>query len=167
MPIDHPLHALRPSHRPAVSVGRVAMGLLACLLAAGCTLRPPFSGETHQVDSVTLPDPLTGGASAPPFCLHLRYHNAFFGLASDTRVEAWTTAGRCDSDGGKQAVHTLQLNWWLDWHDRRESRQCIETDHCGNNQQDIVTAHHVRCAWASALLGNQLAFVSTDEVQCH
>jgi hypothetical protein len=141
--------------------------LLACTMAlAACTLRPPVSGEERMADSTTLTPDLAQG-TAPPFCLHLRYHNAFFVTMSDARTEAWVTEGRCDAQGGRRMVEAIRLSWWNDWHDTQNNRQCLNTDNCSINDTNVIVGQNIRCASAQARHGNQVAFITTDEAVCH
>jgi hypothetical protein len=135
---------------------------------AGCTLRPPESGEEHMIDSVTLTPELAQGITAKPFCLHLRYSNEFYVAYSDSRTEAWVTDGRCDSaPADKRRVDGIRLSWWNDWYDTQTNRQCLNTDGCRMNDQNVVEGRNIRCASAQARDGNQTAFVTTDHAVCH
>lgn len=139
---------------------------LSTVLAA-CTLRPPMSSEEHMVDSASLSPELAQGVVATPFCLHLRYSNQFFVAYSDARTEAWITDGTCATNGARRAVDSLRLSWRDDWYDTQNTRQCLQTDACRINEQNVIEGHNVRCASAQARAGNQTAFVSTDQARCY
>lgn len=145
----------------------LTLAALACALAA-CTLRPPESSEELMVDSVTLTPELAQGITAKPFCLHLRYSNEFYVAYSDSRTEAWVTEGRCDSaKADKRRVDGIRLSWWNDWYDTQTNRQCLDTDACRMNDQNVVEGRNIRCASAQARDGNQTAFLTTDNAVCH
>ena len=143
------------------------LSLAAATLLSACALRPPFSSEEREVESATLAPDLAQGVTATPFCLHLRYHNAFFVVASDSRTEAWVTEGACASKGGRRAVETLRLSWWQDLYDTQRTRQCLQTDRCDINEQNAIEGRNTRCASAQATQGNQSAFITTDQNVCH
>ncbi|TAK85761.1 MAG: hypothetical protein EPO09_20075 [Aquabacterium sp.] len=133
-----------------------------------CTLRPPESSEELMVDSMTLTPELAQGITAKPFCLHLRYSNEFYVAYSDSRTEAWITEGRCDSaKADKRRVDGIRLSWWNDWYDTQTNRQCLDTDACRMNDQNVVEGRNIRCASAQARDGNQTAFITTDHAVCH
>jgi hypothetical protein len=134
---------------------------------AACTLRPPQSAEEHMVDSLTLPGNLTRGVVAAPFCLHLRYSNAFYVGYSDSRTETWVTDGSCASKGARRALESVRVSWWYDWDDTQSNRQCLNADGCRINEQNAIMGRNIRCASAQAHEGNQTAFVSTDHAVCH
>lgn len=140
---------------------------LAVLMLPACALREPYSSEQRAIDSVTLSPPLAQGVEAAPFCLHLRYNNAFFAIASESRTEAWVTDGPCHTPGAKRVVDTLRVSWRHDFQDARGTRQCHDTDTCIANEQHVIEGRNIRCASAHARHGNQTAFVTTDQAICH
>lgn len=143
----------------------VVTGLVASL--AACTLRPPASSEELLVDSVSLRTDLAQGVTGQPFCLHLRYSNEFYVAYSDSRTEAWVTEGSCASNGARRPVEGLRVSWWNDWYDTQRNRQCLRTDSCRMNDQNLVEGRNIRCASAQARDGNQSAFITTDQTVCH
>lgn len=144
-----------------------ALAALSAGLAA-CTLRPPSSSEELMIDSVTLAEPLAQGVTAKPFCLHLRYTNEFYVAYSDSRTEAWVTEGPCsDANAAKRSVEGLRLSWWNDWYDTQTNRQCLQTDACRMNDQNVIEGRNIKCASAQARDGNQTAFLTTDHAVCH
>jgi hypothetical protein len=146
----------------------IVWGLVALAALGGCALRPPFSSEEVKIDSEALPLNLVmGGAVAQPFCLHVLYRNAFYVLYSDTRAEAWVTDGSCASEGKHRTVSGIKLSWHHDapW-DTQVNRQCLQTDTCRMNEQNIIEGKNIRCAAALVVEGNQSAFVSTDLKAC-
>lgn len=153
------------SPHPLLALATVAA--LAASLAA-CTLRPPVSSQELMIDSVTLDPALAQGVTAKPFCLHLRYSNEFYVAYSDSRTEAWITEGACsDPNGAKRAVEGLRLSWWNDWYDTQTNRQCLQTDACRMNDQNVIEGRNIKCASAQARDGNQTAFLTTDHAACH
>jgi hypothetical protein len=147
-----------------------AIFVLATLASAlsACTLRPAKSTQEHMVDSVTLAPNLAQGVTAKPFCLHLRYSNEFYVAYSDSRTQAWVTEGRCDSSTvAKRRVDGVRLSWRNDWYDTQTHRQCLDTDACRMNDQNVVEGRNIRCASAQARDGNQTAFITTDQAVCH
>jgi hypothetical protein len=144
----------------------ILFALLTTSLAA-CTLRPPESSEELMIDSVSLTPELAQGVTSKPFCLHLLYSNAFYVAYSDSRTEAWSTDGTCASNGARRAIEGLRLSWWNDWHDTQTNRQCLNTDGCRMNEQNVVEGRNIRCASAQARDGNQTAFLTTDQAVCH
>lgn len=133
----------------------------------GCALREPYSSEERAIDSVTLAPTLAQGVETAPFCLHLRYNNAFFAVASESRTEAWVTEGRCSESGRQRQVDFLRISWRHDFQDARATRQCADTDRCIANEQHVIEGRNIRCASAQARHGNQTAFVTTDQAVCH
>lgn len=121
-----------------------------------------------MVDSVSLSPELARGVVATPFCLHLRYSNEFYVAYSDSRTEAWTTEGHCgDEKATRRPVETLRLSWWNDWYDTQTNRQCLQTDACRMNDQNVVEGRNIKCASAQARDGNQTAFITTNQSVCH
>lgn len=171
---DHALHAffcfgLGQRHVSITRMKPIAV-LLAIPLASvlcACTLRPPVSGEERAIDSTPLPAELMQGLLEKPFCLHIRYHNAFFVAMSDTRVEAWVTDGTCATAGARRQVDALRLSWRNDWYDTQNTRQCLQTDICSVNDANVIEGRNIRCASAQARHGDQMAFISTDQTVCH
>jgi len=142
----------------------LSIALLTLLCA--CTLRPPMSSEEHMIDSVSLTPEIAQGVIATPFCLHLRYNNQFFVAYSDNRTEAWVTDGACATPGARRPVDSVRLSWRYDWYDTQQTRQCMQTDGCRIDEQNVVEGRNVRCAAAQARAGNQTAFVTTDQAFC-
>lgn len=145
----------------------LALGMVLALSA--CTLRPPHSSEEFTADSQSLPPSVVaGGVVSPPFCLHIRYRNTFYGLYSDTRAEAWTTEGPCASTGARRVVDKLLLGWRHDapWDTQQQQRQCMRTDVCSNHAQDVIEGKNMRCVMARATDGNQSAYLSSDQTAC-
>jgi len=140
--------------------------LLATALLSACALPWPYSQAEVAVDSVTLAPELAQSVTAPPFCLHLRYDNAYFAIASESSAEAWITEGRCADAGPARQVDTLRVSWRHDYQDAQGTRQCLDTDRCRNHDQHIVDGRNIRCASAQARQGNQTAFVTTDHAAC-
>lgn len=120
-----------------------------------------------MVDSVSLRTDLAQGVTGQPFCLHLRYSNEFYVAYSDSRTEAWVTEGSCASNGARRPVEGLRVSWWNDWYDTQRNRQCLRTDSCRMNDQNLVEGRNIRCASAQARDGNQSAFITTDQTVCH
>lgn len=150
--------------KPIASLFAVA---LAAMLSA-CTLRPPVSGEERAIDSTALaPELVQGVAAAAPFCLHVRYHNAFFVVMSDTRVDAWVTEGACATAGARRQVDAVRVSWRNDWYDTQDTHQCTQSDVCSVNDANLIAGRNIRCASAHARHGNQVAFISTDQSACH
>lgn len=147
-------------------ISPVALTIPLLSLLAACTLRPPMSSETHMVDSVSLTPEIAQGVLAAPFCLHLRYNNQFFVAYSDNRVDAWVTDGACATQGARRTVDSVRLSWRHDWYDTQQTRQCIQTDGCRIDDQNVIEGRNVRCASAQARAGNQTAFVTTDQALC-
>jgi hypothetical protein len=146
----------------------LALALALASMLGACTLRPPISGEERAIDSTTLaPELAPGMAAAAPFCLHVRYHNAFFVAMSDTRADAWVTEGTCASAGARRQVDTVRLSWRHDWYDTQKTRQCQNTDVCSNNDANVIEGRNIRCVAANAQQGNQVAFITTDQAACH
>ena len=141
----------------------------ATLLTAACALPEPYTSEERAVDSVTLAPALAQGVEAAPFCLHLRYNNAYFAVASESRTEVWITEGAC-GQAGKTAeprkVDTVRISWRHDFHDSQMTRQCLDTDRCVANLQHIIEGRNIRCASAQARQGNQTAYITTDQANC-
>jgi hypothetical protein len=138
----------------------------AALLLSACALREPYSSEERHVDSVTLAPALSQGIEAAPFCLHLRYNNAFFAVASESRTEAWITDGPCAQSGAQRQVEALRISWRHDFHDSQMTRQCLDIDRCVSNEQHVIEGRNIHCASAQARQGNQTAFVTTDQANC-
>jgi len=181
--------------RPA-SLGLKAAAL-ACALLSACVLRPPQSSEETMVDSVIPGDAVGAGVTGRPFCLHLRYRNHFFSAYSDSRVEAWISDGSCTASANmpasasaeassaasapasplaraasatlpaKRQVGTLRIGWWYDWEDHQKNRQCLATDRCDIDAQNLILGRNIRCAVAQATDGAYTAFVTTDVTGCH
>lgn len=87
---------------------------------------------------------------------------------SDSRTEAWITDGLCGSTGGaRRPVESLRLSWRNDWYDTQTNRQCLQTDSCRMNDQNVIEGRNIRCASAQARDGNQAAFLTTDHAVCH
>ena len=149
--------------RPGMSA---AMAIAAALLSA-CALPEPYSEAEVAVDSVTLATELAQGVEAAPFCLHLRYDNAYFGVASESSAEAWVTEGSCKEPGARRQVDNVRVSWRHDYQDIQATRQCVDTDRCRNHDQHIIEGRNIRCASAQARQGNQTAFVTTDQAYCH
>jgi hypothetical protein len=148
----------------------IAAPILALALAtalSACTLRPPVSGEERAIDSATLTPELAQGVVAAPFCLHVRYHNAFFVAISDTRADAWVTDGSCATEGARRPVDAVRVTWRNDWYDTQDTRQCMQTDFCSVNDANVAPGRNIRCASAQARHGNQVAFITTDQGICH
>jgi len=135
-------------------------------MLSACTLRPPVSGEERAIDSATLSPDLAQGLVSAPFCLHVRYHNAFFVAMSDTRADAWVTEGACATAGARRQVDAVRLSWRHDWYPTQNTRQCLNTDNCSNNDANVIEGRNIRCASAQARHGNQTAFISTDQALC-
>jgi hypothetical protein len=171
--------------RPALR-GLTAAALACCALLSACVLRPPQSSEETMVDSVIPGDAVGAGITGKPFCLHLRYRNHFFSAYSDSRVEAWVTDGSCTPPPpvaatspasaavastalapAKRQVGTLRIGWWYDWEDHQKNRQCMATDHCEVDAQNVILGRHIRCAVAQVADGPYTAFVTTDITVCH
>ncbi|RTL26711.1 MAG: hypothetical protein EKK47_20655 [Burkholderiales bacterium] len=152
--------------RPALVLSTTIVLAAAALTA--CTLRPPASSEEMMIDSVSLSPELARGVVAKPFCLHLRYSNEFYVAYSDSRTEAWTTEGQCgDEKATRRLVESLRLSWWNDWYDTQTNRQCLQTDACRMNDQNVVEGRNIKCASAQARDGNQTAFITTNQAVCH
>lgn len=152
--------------RPALVM--CALAIPALLSFTACTLRPPASSEELMIDSVTLTPDLAQGVTGKPFCLHLRYSNEFYVAYSDSRTEAWITDGQCSETGGaRRPVESLRLSWRNDWYDTQTNRQCLQTDTCRMNDQNVIEGRNIRCASAQARDGNQTAFLTTDHAVCH
>jgi hypothetical protein len=134
---------------------------------AGCTVLQPQSAEELKVDSLTLRGELTRGVVAAPFCLHLRYTNAFWVAYSDAVTEAWVTDGSCASQGARRAVDAVRLGWWQDGDTVQLNRQCLRAEGCRVSEQNLVVGRHIRCASAVAQEGNQTAFLTTNHNACH
>ncbi len=175
------------SPRPALR-GLTAAGL-ACALLGGCVLRPPQSSEETMVDSVIPGEAVGAGVTGRPFCLHLRYRNHFFSAYSDSRVEAWVTDGRCTPPAvvtavaasspasaavaptvaapAKRQVGSIRIGWWYDWEDHQKNRQCLATDRCDVDAQNVILGRNIRCAVAQVADGPYTAFITTDVTVCH
>jgi hypothetical protein len=156
---------MKPFAPPAKAA--FAITIVAAMLVSACALREPYNHDERAVDSVSLAPALAQGLETAPFCLHLRYDNAFFAVASESRTEAWITEGSCGQAGAKRQVETLRISWRHDFYDHQLTRQCLDTDRCLNNDQHVVEGRNIRCASAQARQGNQTAFVTTDQAVCH
>ncbi|MEY2843374.1 MAG: hypothetical protein RI920_1411 [Pseudomonadota bacterium] len=143
------------------------VAIVLSLLAGGCMLRPPQSGEETMVDSQMPGDLVGAGLVGKPFCLHLRYHNHFFPMYSDAQAEAWVSEGSCASKGPTRSVGTLRLSWWYDWEDTQSNRQCLQAERCSMDQQHVVLSRNIRCAATQAADGPHTAFITTDHAVCH
>jgi hypothetical protein len=136
------------------------------LLLTACALPQPYSSEERAVDSVTLAPTIAQGVEAAPFCLHLRYNNAYFAVASESRTEAWITEGTCSQTGAARKVDTLRISWRHDFYDSQMTRQCVDTDRCVANLQHVLEGRNIACASAQARQGNQTAHITTDQAAC-
>jgi hypothetical protein len=164
---------------------RLMVALACCALLSACVLRPPQSSEEATVDSVIPGDAVGAGVTGRPFCLHLRYRNHFFSAYSDSRVEAWVTDGSCAAPvnvptsaaasapasapppPAKRQVGTIRIGWWYDWEDHQKNRQCLVTDHCEIDAQNVILGRNIRCAVAQVADGPYTAFITTDAAVCH
>lgn len=171
------MHGMTPNLRlplrrrmPAARLTLIAwIATLAMPGLSGCTVRPPISSHEHRIDSTTLGVELVGTAQAAPFCLHLRHGNTFLGVYSENRIEAWVTDGSCAAAppaGAARTVDAIRISGRWDWHDTQFSRQCMQTDRCLSHERNIVEGRHIRCASATARVGNQVAHIVSDEAAC-
>lgn len=174
--LQHPAMPVFASnmHQRHRSSWRCLTAALACALLSACVLRPPQSSEETMVDSVIPGDAVGAGITGKPFCLHLRYRNHFFSAYSDSRVAAWVTDGSCAAPTGtpatpaaKRQVGTIRIGWWYDWEDHQKNRQCMVTDHCEIDAQNVILGRNIRCAVAQVADGPYTAFVTTDTAVCH
>ncbi len=140
--------------------------VFAGLFLSACAVRPLSDGEEHMIDSVSLAPDLVRGISTEPFCLHLRHQNSFIAVRSANQVEAWVTAGTCQSAGKPMTVDAIRVTLRFDWYDTQTTKQCLQTERCLFKEQHVGEGRHMRCASAQARQGNQTAFISTDQVWC-
>lgn len=152
----------RMKHTPLI-----ALLMIAAALMSACALPEPYSSEERAVDSITLAPALAQGVEAAPFCLHLRFNNAYFAVASESRTEAWVTDGRCNEAGASRDVESLRISWRHDFQDAQATRQCLHAARCLANELRAVEGRNIRCASAQARHGNQTAFITTDQSRCH
>ena len=151
--------------RPALRPTLIAMRALS-LLTSACTVPPLRQSDELRVDSITLAPKHSGGVTANPFCLHLRFKGQFYLAYSDRQVESWVTEGTCDSEGAPRAVDQLRMNWRFHGYDTQRSRQCMNATGCRTQERDVIEGRALRCASAVAQQGNQTAFLTTDVVAC-